>query len=133
MHTSISRNSAPGTVVSVRVGPFLHVGIVSDRTGPDGFPMVISSSRRRGRAVEESWQEFAGDERVSVRERHSGPEGQQIVARARRMLGTPWDPVFSNCEHFVERACGRAPRSGQLQAVGSVAAMFALVLLFARE
>lgn len=133
MHTSISRKPAPGTVISVRVGPFLHVGIVSDRTGPDGLPMVLSNSRRRGHAVEETWSEFSGRKPVSVRERHRGVEGLQIVARARGMLGTPWDPVFSNCEHFVERACGRAPRSGQLQAAGSIAAMFALVLLFARE
>jgi len=128
MNTVIKRMLAAGTIVAVKVGPFNHPGIVSDRWSSDGKPMVISNSRRRGCVAEESWSEFARGGRVAIRESRSGREGLAVVARARARLGQPWSLISFNCEHFVEYACGRPVRSAQLQ-YGAMAAMLGLVVL----
>lgn len=117
MDTSRADIPRPGAVVSVRVlGPFRHVGIVTDRWR-NGMPMVISNSRRRGCVTEESWAEFTQGNPERVDATPSCLPATEVLANARRELGRRYDILKFNCEHFVRRAHGVAEESPQLQAV----------------
>lgn len=133
MTTKSNHSVAAGSVVSVPVWLFRHVGIVSDRRGADGRPMVISNSRRRGGTFEECWAEFSGGVPVTVKEARSGAQGHATVRRARSMLGAAWRPVEFNCEHFVEEACGRTRRSPQLHGAVMISVLAVLLVLVGRQ
>jgi hypothetical protein len=119
MHSMQDFNAAdhtPGMLVSVPVfGPFRHVGLLGDRW-IGGNLTVISCSRRRGEVVEESWDEFRQGQLVTL-ENYLGSRSPEVVlARAREAIGTRWNLVTFNCEHFVRRAHGVREQSPQLQA-----------------
>lgn len=104
-----------GTPVYVPVawGVFKHFGIVSDRWC-DGAPMVISRSRRVGRAVEESWETFRDGRQVFSADLRTALPAWQVIARARIRLGSEWDLWTANCEHLVREALGLSVSSAQL-------------------
>lgn len=95
----------PGTIVAVDVGVW-HEGIVSDRRGDDGAPLVISCSRRAGCAREEPWGTFApAGCPVAVVGYPSSLPPRTVLARARARLGETWTPL-RNCEAFARGAHG---------------------------
>lgn len=98
-----------GTVVAVRIGPYVHVGIVSERG------TVISASKRQKCVVEEALEEFSEGREVRIRDCAGNLPPEQVIARARMKLGQPYDLFGSNCEHFVAYCHGLPKQSPQLQ------------------
>jgi len=108
----------PSTVVGVWVGPFLHVGIVSDHRSFNGLPYVISNSARAGHGAEEPWDVFSGGRIVyQVDGLESALPWPVVLTRARNVLCKKWDLLGWNCEHFVREALGIRVESPQLQFV----------------
>lgn len=113
-----------GTVVSVSVGPYTHYGVVSQI--PFGVdPLIISNSRRLGIVGEESVSDFADGKEVSVVGYPGNLAPSVVLERAKSMLGSKYDPVTWNCEHFYKWAHGLKVESPQLQvtAILSVAVL----------
>lgn len=127
----ITCNLAPGAVIGVRLGLITHVGIVTDRH-VDGQPMVISNSLRSGRVEEEPLRVFQGAfPLVPVTQPAAMPVGE-VLSRARQKLGTRWDLLSWNCEHFVHWAFGQGPKSPQLRA-GLISGLAVLMAMLARK
>lgn len=125
----ITCNLTPGTVVGARLGLITHVGIVSDRYA-DGQLMVISNSMRSGRVEEEPLHTFQGGfPLVSVTQPALVP-ASEVLSRARLKLGTRWDLLSWNCEHFVHWAFGQDPKSPQLRA-GLISGLAVLIAVLA--
>lgn len=103
----------PGTVVSVALPLYHHVGIVTDRFS-DGKPMVISNSKRFGCVVEESIDAFAGGNPVTRDTLQSTEPYWLVLNRARSRLGERYSLLSFNCEHFVRFAIGLTPNSPQI-------------------
>lgn len=120
----------PGDTIGVRVGFVTHVGIVSDRYS-DGAPMVISNSHRAGGVTEEPMSVFQGRyPLVSVAQPKTLPAGH-ILSLARQKLGTRWNLLSWNCEHFVHWAHGLEPKSPQLSHAVAFAGLVALLMRIA--
>lgn len=111
----------PGDVVAVRVGPFKHLGVVSDRTHR-GTPMILSRSRRLGYAAEEPLGVFTQGGRVYHRGYLGRLPREEVVRRARARLNSRWDLLTANCEHYVYEAHGLRPQSPTLRGASQVAA-----------
>lgn len=135
VRTSASRQAtlrqlAPGVIVAVWVAPVWHEGIVSDRRGEDGLPLVISCSRRAGKACEEPWTTFApADCAIAVVGYLSRLAPRTVLARARAGLGRPWTPT-RNCEHFA-RSCHGVPESPTAELLASAASAAAAAVQLA--
>jgi hypothetical protein len=99
------------------VGEVEHTGIKSDLQGPDGFAMVVHSSKRLRTAQETSMTEFRAGAvgQVVSKGYPSNRRPQEVLASARSQIGQPWS-LDRNCEHFVSWAHGLTPTSPQLQA-----------------
>ncbi len=115
----------PGSVVAIPVWPgvsflpFRHLGIVTDTNWISG-PRIISCSLRQGGVTEESVEEFSNGAPVTVVAYPGNLHPDEVIARARSRLGTPWNLFTFNCEHFVNWAHGLKPESPQLQAAAVV-------------
>lgn len=122
----------PGTVVYVWfLGVFRHKGIVSNRWR-NGKPMVIANSWTSNGVAEIPWNSFAGTQTVYMENSPSSLSALEVLYNARCMLGERYDPILSNCEHFVAKSYGLEPRSPQLAAVAIVAALAAVLAIAAR-
>jgi len=121
-------NLNPGQLIGVRVGPVIHLGIVSDRY-VDGLPMVISNSLRSGCVAEEPFAVFKGGwEFIPVAQPANLPTWY-VLSRARQMLGTRWNLISWNCEHFAYWVFGHESESPQLKQAG---VMLGIAILLAR-
>ena len=103
-----------GTLVGVNVNGVVHQGIMSDRY-VDGERAVISRSRRSGQALEESWTTFTAGKKGFVLRPLSGLALFEVLRNAKALIGTRWDFLSANCEHFVSEAFGVEPTSPQLK------------------
>ncbi len=121
-------NAQPGDVVAVDFGPYIHVGILSDRRdGRTTEPLVLSATRRRGAVAEEPISAFAQG-RAVVRHGYPGALPRStVLARARALVGRPWHLLFDNCEHFVREVHGVPRASPQIRAAAAVALIFFIV------
>lgn len=128
----------PGTFVSV---PFRvlgvptsmeHVGVISDRVGPDGMPLVISSTSHGWKVVEECWEDFAEGEQVTAYPLEGNHDPRQVLREARAQIGKPYHLLRNNCEHLAHQVAGVPAKSPQLRnaakAVGAMGALAALAL-----
>ena len=111
-----------GTVVGASIGVYEHVGVMTDEG------TVISASKRRGCVAEESPDEFSDGRPIYAKGYPGDLPADEVVQRAREMIGKRYDVVFNNCEHVVRHAHGVARRSPQLRAVGAFAGV-ALALI----
>jgi hypothetical protein len=127
----ITCNLTPGTVVGTRVGLITHVGIVTDRHA-GGQPMVISNSMRSGRVEEEPLRIFQGGFPLVPVTQPALVPASEVLSRARQKLGTRWDLLSWNCEHFVHWAFGQDPKSPQLRA-GLISGLAFLMAILARK
>lgn len=119
----------PGEVIGVRVGLVTHVGIVSDRYA-EGMPMVISNSHRAGCVAEEPLNIFQSKYSLVLVPQTLTLPPSLILSRAREKLGTKWNLITWNCEHFVHWALGLEPKSPQLnQAIAVAGGLAALMRL----
>lgn len=124
-------NLNPGQLIGVRVGPVIHLGIVSDRYA-QGLPMVFSNSLRSRCVEEEPLAVFQGAyEFVSVAQPANLP-AWYVLSRARQMLGTRWNLISWNCEHFVYWVFGHEPESPQLKRVGVILGIALLLVGLAK-
>ena len=82
----------------------------------------------KGIVVEEPMNEFAGGSPVVFRGYIGGLSRQEVVARARGMLGERWDLLANNCEHIASRAHGLQPQSPQLRGAVVLGALGAIVI-----
>lgn len=125
--------------VEVTVGGFMrvrHVGVISDRIGADGQPMIVHASKVRGLVAETTATEFVKRQVGPLR--YHGYPGQfapdVVVARARARIGQPYEIVRRNCEHLVAEVHGLPVASPQLQsrtASGAIVAGTAAMLVAA--
>ncbi len=109
-----------------RVIPVRHVGVITDAIGADGQPTILHSSERRGGVVETTASEFIAHRagQLLYHGRLGSLSSDEMLARGRAAVGTPYDAMRNNCEHFALRAAGEEPTSPQLRA-GTTAATFA--------
>jgi Lecithin retinol acyltransferase len=122
------RTILPGTIIYVVVwGIFCHRGIVSDRR-QNGVPMVIANARDTQGVAEVPLEKFTTGPPCFVEGYPSELPPEEVLYRARCMLGKPYDLLRFNCEHFVSVCHGKRPSSPQ---VGAVALLVAVGFLAA--
>jgi len=103
----------PGSVVSTPFFLGRHVGIVTNQS-KGGSPAVISNSGAHGGIVEQSWDEFRGNNPVRVDGYPGKMPVSTVLSRARSKIGTRYSLLIWNCEHFVRYAHGLQQQSPQL-------------------
>jgi hypothetical protein len=91
----------------------------------DGSTVVYACSPNGG-VVRQTLEKFANGHRVTAKAAKTRLTAEQVVARAKSMLGRQYDGIALNCDHFVEYALGNKVESAQLRV--AVIAGMALVL-----
>ena len=104
-----------GTVVGTGIGVYEHVGVMTDSG------TIVSASKRRGCVAEESPEDFSDGRPIYAKGYPGELPADQVVKRAREMIGKRYDVVFNNCEHVVRHAHGVPRRSPHLRAIGAMA------------
>ena len=108
----------PGTVVTVQMkGAFRmahHFALVSDKTGPDGLPMVVANSGETGGPGEQSWTSFVKGRRFRAFYPSDLP-AETVLYNAYAMFGTRYHLLHWNCEHFANACHGRPAHSHQVR------------------
>lgn len=102
--------------VATEVGEISHKGILSDRKGSDGLPMVIHNAKLAGHVVEDTMTFFYTKAigPVSSEGYPSTLAPHVVLARARTRIGKPWR-VLDNCEHFAAWAHDLPKKSPELR------------------
>lgn len=106
-------NLLPNTIVFVDFGFYKHYGLSTERFY-NGKPTIISNSFRKMGVYEESWDDFSCGKDVQILEYTSSLNPDVILSRARSKLGTKWNLLTWNCEHFVNWSHGLKTHSPQL-------------------
>jgi hypothetical protein len=123
-----------GDIVVSDFGVYQHWSIVSDVIGSNGFPKLISATKRNGTVQEESWDVVTQGKRTYVANVERERSVQEILKLARSKIGT-W--VYSvtdhNCEHFAKWASGLKVSSTQVVAGTSGAILGATIVGFYSE
>jgi hypothetical protein len=99
--------------------PIQHVGLVSDRVGPDGQPMILHNSPRYGGVVETSASEFCVGAMGRLCWHGPLPKAKpvpDVLEAARSEIGSEYDGLKNNCEHFVTRVSTGEASSPQVAA-----------------
>lgn len=97
-----------GTTLKICCGLYDHYGIANGKGG------VIHNSKRRGKVVEETIEEFSDGHVVKI----SDIKGSCLIEtfeRAKRYIGLKYELFVENCEHFVRMANGLIKESKQIQ------------------
>jgi hypothetical protein len=120
------QNLVPGTVVTVQMkGLFAlghHFALVTNKTGPDGMPIVIANSGDTGGPAEQSWNAFVQGR--SYRSFYPSDLSPDIVLyNAYSMIGTRYNFLHWNCEHFANMCHGRPAQSHQIRGGLALAAL----------
>lgn len=114
----------PGGLVSVPIRyrnilPIQHVGLVSDRIGSDGQPMILHNSPRYGGVVETNASEFCVGALGRLCWHGPLPKSRpvpEVLDAARAEIGAEYDGLKNNCEHFVTRVSTGEASSPQVMA-----------------
>ena len=107
----------PGDVVEICYPIFKHYAIVCDHY-VNGYPTLISLSRRNGTVEEESWHQVTCGWPVNLSHIHGKLSGAKAVANARaykKNKDFKWNLLTRNCEHFVRLAHGLPAESTQVR------------------
>lgn len=86
-----------------------HVGIYA------GNGLVVHNSKAHGRVVEEPLAAFSEGVDVQILARARPGTGEEVVARARALLGTGYALLRFNCEHLTSLVLTGDAQSPQLQ------------------
>jgi len=125
-----------GSIVTLRIretlGLAIHFGVVTDRIGLDGLPMVIANSPSRGGPALMTWSEFSQGQPIMDVYYPSSLPSPVVLQRAYSMFGTRYDLLNWNCEHFANVCHGRPAISLQVRTVAAVAAVTGIALLLAK-
>ena len=106
-----------GDVVEICYPIFKHYAIVCDHY-VNGYPTLISLSRRNGKVEEESWLQVTSGWPVNMSRIHGKLSGAEVVANARAYKNNKdfkWNLLTRNCEHFVRLAHGLPAESTQVR------------------
>ncbi len=98
----------PGTVLKINCGTFWHYGI------SDGDGGVIHNSRKRGKVMPDTLEEFAEGRDIKV-SHIQGSDMPAALEMAKTLLGTKYNVFSENCEHFVRLVHGLEKESTQIQ------------------
>lgn len=113
----------PGTVVGVSTAPLItHVGIAT------GQGTVITNSKSSGCVCEQSVEEFAAGKLLKIVGYPGNLEAAKVIRRAKSLIGTRYNLLNFNCEHFVRWAHGLRPASAQIWVAVFVVIAAALVI-----
>jgi Lecithin retinol acyltransferase len=120
------QNLVPGTVVTVQMkGLFAlghHFALVTNKTGADGMPIVIANSADTGGPAERSWNAFVQGR--SYRSFYlSDLPSDVVLYNAYSMIGTRYNLLHWNCEHFANACHGRPAQSHQIRGWLALAAL----------
>ena len=125
-----------GYIVTVPIreyfGIFIHFGIVSNRLGTDGYPMVIANSRNRRGPALVTWTEFTQGLPLKDCYFPSKLHPAQVLANAYAMFGQPYRFLNWNCECFAKACHGLEPVSTQVQVGIALAALTGLAVAVAK-
>ena len=121
-------NYTPGTVLAVDFGPFKHVGLWTE------IGTVISNSKKSGCVQEEDIHAFSGGRPIEVIGYIGNLAPADVIRRARSKIGTKWNLLKNNCEHFVHEIHGQSKKSPQLMKWGiAFTLIIGVVLLMWRK
>jgi hypothetical protein len=128
------RHLIPGTVVTVQMkGAFKlahHFALVTNKTGADGFPLVVANSGETGGPGEQLWTDFVkGRSYRSFYPSNLAPE--TVLYNAYSMFGTRYNFLHWNCEHFANACHGRPAQSHQIRSGIVLAAIMSGIALAA--
>ncbi len=112
----------PGTTISVKFGFYKHYGLVSEKN-INGVPMIISNSFRRKGVYAEPWEDLTCNRKIEIRGFPGQLDPHLVLSRARSKIGTKWNLINWNCEHFVNWAHGLKAHSPQLNAYATCASI----------
>lgn len=116
---NLFNNYKSGTVISVPKPPFTHFGILVFNFL--GEPFVISNSFRKEKVVIETLEKFCSGYKPKTHNMWGKYTRQQIVERAKSLLGTPYSAAKYNCEHFVRDVHGLSVESPQFNNIFGLA------------
>ena len=119
---------SPGNVIVTNFFGYQHWSLASDRFCRDGFPMLISATKRNGTVQEESWEMVTKGNDSYVANINTHIPVSEILRNARDQIGQ-WKYCLTsnNCEHFVKSCTNLEVTSTQVKAgiggavLGSVA------------
>ena len=134
MNSASPHTLRPGTIVTVQMkGIFKlahHFALVTDKIGPDGLPMVIANSGESRGPGEQSWTNFVKGRLYRAYYPSTLPP-ETVLYNAYAMVGTRYDLIHWNCEHFANACHGRPAHSHQVRG-GLMLAALGLALIAAR-
>ncbi len=110
-------NIHTGDIVVSNFGVYQHWSIVSDTFCENGFPMLISATKRTGTVKEETWDIVTqGKHTYPAKVNYDRPV-TEVLELARSKIGS-WNYSVSdrNCEHFAKWATGLKVSSTQIVA-----------------
>jgi len=113
----IHERVAVGAVIEVCYPIFKHYAIVCDRH-VNGYPTLISLSRRTGAITEEPWHQVTRERPIHISPIRGPLSGPAVVANARALMrrrAMKWNLLTCNCEHFVRLAHGLPAHSSQVR------------------
>lgn len=121
-------NLYSGQVIEIKKGLVIdHSGIL---VATDKGWGVVHNSQKAGQVELCSLEDFLEGSLLQVSTRYNSTlHPTEVTRQAIRAIGRKWTP-FYNCQHFVNEACGLAPKSHDLRMLG----LFSVFLLvyFAR-
>lgn len=124
----------PGTIVTVQMkGLFQlahHFALVSDKTGADGMPRVVTNSGDFGGPAEQDWSAFVKGRRYRAFYPSNLPP-RTVLYNAYSMFGTRYHLLQWNCEHFANACHGRPAQSHQVRGGLALAALLGGIALAA--
>ncbi len=127
----------PGTIVNAPMKGWLgltrHFGIVTNKRGADGLPVIGANSRASGGPAEEAWSKFTEGQAHERAYYPSALSPELVLYNAYGMFGTRYNLVSWNCEHFVNACHGLRPTSRQVTGFALAAVMGGIALAAARS
>lgn len=126
------RNYTLGTIVYVDILFIRHYGIISD-INKMGALKIISNSKKFGRVIEESLDDFSGSRKISECGFPSKYTSHYIVTRAKSLIGKQYNLFSNNCEHFVRCVHHLKPESPQIQIFAIMASITLYGILASRS
>tara|TARA_R110000737_G_C14624499_1_gene494333 strand:- start:11802 stop:12299 length:498 start_codon:yes stop_codon:yes gene_type:complete len=110
----------PGDVVVSDFGLYQHWSLVTDKLCEQGYPMLISATKRNGTVQEEKWIDVTQGKHTYVTNVSFDRPLSDVLFDARNQIGLwIYSITTNNCEHFVKKVTGLKVTSNQV--VGGVA------------
>lgn len=112
----MKRFLSPATVIEVDCGLYKHAALVTDVFGADGFPTVIHNSMCFGGVQETTWAECVQNRTYTIAWSADTLTAPFVLIRARSAIGSRYNLLTFNCDHFIRWVFGLRPESPQLKA-----------------